>query len=308
MNKRKIHIILVTILLLPPYLAFGQTDMTTYINEGGKLDKWHQVIVKESGVIGGKVTTLHKLDENGVWSLPNVTANIIGVIKTSNSVFPEKRGDGYCARLEIIQETVKVMGMLNLYVVAQGTLILGSVIEPIRDTKSPYSKLISGIPYTEKPKALQLDYKAKVGNKVVRGTGLSPRRDYEEIDYSDVLILLQYRWEEENGDVHSLRVGTGYKRITESSTEWKNGEQVEILYGDITGHNNYKEYMGMRNGEIANYTMNSYGKIVPIKEEGWAKDDVSPTHIIIWISASSGKAFYGGIGNTLWVDNVKLIF
>ncbi len=308
MNKIKFYIILVLALLLSSYLAFGQTDMTTYINEGGKLDLWNQVTVKESGVIGGKVTTLHKLGGGGVWTLPNVTADIMGIIKTSNSVFPEKRGDGYCARLEIIQEIVKVMGMINLYVVAQGTLILGTVIEPIRDTKSPYSKIISGIPYSEKPKALQLDYKAIVGNKLVRGTGLSPKKVYDEPDYSDIFVLLQHRWEDKNGEVYSLRVGTGYKKIIESVPEWVNAEQIEILYGDISGRSDYKDYKGMRNGEIANYTMNSFGKIVPIKEVGWAKEGEEPTHIILWISASSGKAFYGGIGNTLWVDNVKLVF
>ena len=53
---------------------------------------------------------------------------------------------------------------------------------------------------------------------------------------------------------------------------------------------------------------NSKGDIVPLQENDWAEADEEPTHIIIWVSSSCGEAFYGGLGNTFWVDNFELIY
>lgn len=66
--------------------------------------------------------------------------------------------------------------------------------------------------------------------------------------------------------------------------------------------------MGLKNGDIVYYCRNSRGKIVPVEENGWAAPDQTPTHIIVWISSSSGEAFYGGLGNTFWVDNFQLVY
>ena len=49
------------------------------------------------------------------------------------------------------------------------------------------------------------------------------------------------------------------------------------------------------------------GENVIIQEDGWAAADEEPTHMIIIIISSCGNAFYGGVGNTLWVDNVKVV-
>ena len=49
------------------------------------------------------------------------------------------------------------------------------------------------------------------------------------------------------------------------------------------------------------------GKNVKIVEEGWANENETPNVLIIRFLASCGEAFYGGVGNTLWIDNVKLI-
>ena len=47
---------------------------------------------------------------------------------------------------------------------------------------------------------------------------------------------------------------------------------------------------------------------MPVKEEGWASADETPTHIILKFDSSHGGAYVGTIGNTLWVDNVKLVY
>ena len=44
-----------------------------------------------------------------------------------------------------------------------------------------------------------------------------------------------------------------------------------------------------------------------IKEDGWADPDTEPTHMIILFLTSCGEAFYGGVGNTLWIDNVEVV-
>ena len=54
--------------------------------------------------------------------------------------------------------------------------------------------------------------------------------------------------------------------------------------------------------------MNSKGKIVPIKEEGWAPKGTKPTHAILMLTSGCYDAFLGHDGNAFWVDNVKLVY
>ena len=44
-------------------------------------------------------------------------------------------------------------------VLVPGTIYLGQMHEPIKDTKNPQSKLNAGIPFTETPNAIVFDYK-----------------------------------------------------------------------------------------------------------------------------------------------------
>ena len=43
------------------------------------------------------------------WATSNVMARVAGITKTNTSVFPEKRGDGFCARMDTRMESVKVL-------------------------------------------------------------------------------------------------------------------------------------------------------------------------------------------------------
>ena len=54
----------------------------------------------------------------------------MGIVKTNTSVYPEQRGNGYCARLETHIECVKVLGMVNITVLASGSMFLGDMKEP----------------------------------------------------------------------------------------------------------------------------------------------------------------------------------
>ena len=309
---------------LSAIVSHAQQDVIQAINSYGTFDKWCTREVKESDLIGGQNKKLYEFYGNYnntvtgktpfsapsgyLWRTNNVLAVVAGVTKTNNTVFPEKRGNGYCARIETHIEEVKVLGAVNMDVVCQGAIMIGKLPEPITTTKDPMSKVLYGVPFTGRPQALQFDYKANVGNEVIRGTGFSKLQPMGYKDYAEVTFMLQKRWEDEEGNIHALRVATGIQRITKSTSDWVNGYRINLHYGDITNESFYKEYMGLKtNPETAFRAKNSKGKTVIIQEDGWAPAGTEPTHMILHFITSCGKAFYGGVGNTLWLDNVKVI-
>ena len=229
-------------------------------------------------------------------------------MKTNNTVFPEKRGNGYCARIETHIEEVKVLESINMDVVCQGAIMIGTLPEPITTTKDPMSKVLYGVPFNGCPKAVQFDYKADVGNEVFLGTGFSKLQPMGYKDFAEVTFILMKMWEEEDGSIHALRVATGIERITKDAPEWINGHRLNLHYGDITNEPFYRDYMGLKtNPETAYRAKNSKGKIVMIHEDGWAPEGTQPNRLMLHFITSCGKAFYGGVGNTLWLDNVKII-
>ena len=306
-------------------VSYAQDSIVRMINDGGKFDSWCVREIEESALIGGQTKYLYEFfgspadtlktgkqpfsaPDGYLWRTNNVLAVVAGIVKTNNTVYPEKRGDGYCARIETHIENVKALGVVNMDVTCQGALLVGSLPEPIRDTKSPMSKVFYGLPFNGRPRALQLDYKADVGNETIRGTGFSKLKPMGYPDYAQIIVILQKRWEDADGKVHALRVGTGIERITRDVPEWVNGHKVIVHYGDITAEPYFKEYMGLNNDpETAFHALNSMGENVVVSEDGWADADAEPNHMIIHFISSCGKAFYGGVGNTLWVDNVSVL-
>ena len=242
------------------------------------------------------------------WATSTVMAKVSGVVKASVTVFPEKRDSGYCARLETRMERVKVLGLINISVLATGTIFVGEVMEPVRDTKNPQSKLNNNIPFTKRPKALEFDYKVEPGGKQIKATGFSRIVDIPEQNNAEASLLLQYRWEDEKGNLFAKRVGTAYERYDQEVKEWQNGHRIEIHYGDITGKDFYQPYMDLVKGESTQYAANSQGKIVPIQEIGWASPDTTPTHIILRFSSGHGGAYIGAPDAKFWIDNVKLVY
>lgn len=309
------------------YAASGlgaQESIVRKINEVGRFDNWCVREVKESGLIGGQTKYLYefygdqdtlvtgktpfKAPEDYLWRTNNVLAIVAGVVKTNNTVFPEKRGNGYCARIETHIEEVKALGIVNMDVTCQGAILIGELPEPITTTKDPMAKVFYGLPFNACPKAVKLDYKADVGHEVIRGTGFSKLKPMGYNDFAEITVMLQKRWEDEDGNIHALRVGTGIERIMEDVPEWRNGYEIKINYGDITGQPYYEEYMGLKTDpETAYHALNSKGKNIIIQEDGWAAPGTEPTHILIHILSSCGKAFYGGVGNIVWVDNVQIV-
>lgn len=300
----------------------AQSQIVESLNRYGTLDSWSVRQIKESGLIGGQTKYLYEFygnrdttatkepftaPEGYLWRTNNVMAVVAGITKTNNTVFPEPRDGGYCARIETHIETVKAIGIINMDVVCQGAFILGTLNEPIKDTKNPMAKVLYGVPFEGRPTALVFDYKADVGHEAIRGTGFSKVKNLGYPDYPEIAIILQKRWEDEEGNVHALRVGTGIERITENVPDWVDGHRIYVHYGDISSEPFFKDYMDLNNNpERAFHTLNGKGDNVIVSEEGWAAPEEQPNFMIIKFISSCGKAFYGGVGNTLWIDNIRI--
>lgn len=321
--RRAIFIFLTTFVACFSFSCLHAQERTLgLINEYGSFDNWSVREVKESSILGGNVKHLYEFygdmdtvrtkepfsaPADYLWRTNNVLAVIAGVTKTNTTVFPEKRGSGYCARLETHIESVKALGLINMDVTCQGALFIGVLAEPIRDTRDPMSKVLYGIPYSGRPYSVIFDYKAEVGHEVVRGTGFSPLKELGYADYPQATILLQKRWEEPDGSVHALRVGTAIKRFMVNEPSWVNGFEMVIHYGDITGEPFFEDYMGLNNSpEKAFHCINGKGDNVVVHEDGWAPAGTEPNYLIVNFLSSSDQAFYGGVGNILWIDNFSI--
>ena len=302
--------------------GFTSADAQEEAIKYGDMDNWVVRKITESKIIGGNTKLLYELGPSDTivgsipytnkggspWATSNVMAKIAGIVKTNTSVFPERRGNGWCVRMKTRMERVKALGFIDIEVVAAGSTFLGTIHEPIKGTQNPQSMLLSGVPFTKRPKALKFDYKTKVMPEMyrVRSTGFSSKTKIPGQDSIAVVLLLQKRWEDKDGNVFAKRVGTMVQRFSKSSNGWVNGAEFPVLYGNITSKPEYKDYMRIQVEE--RYTVNSQGKSVPIKEVGWAGADETPTHIVLQFVSSHGGAYIGSPGNTFWVDNVKFVY
>ncbi len=297
---------------------FAQEELVKF----GNFDSWITRTIKESVLVGGKTQTLYEVGPKGTfdgaraytnqggspWANSNVYAKVAGVVKTNVSVYPDKHQGGQCAKLSTHIVSAKAIGVINISVLATGSMFLGTLLEPITSSSNPMSKMSLGIPFTKKPKAVKFDYKFNSpGTERIRETGFSKRQKVAGKDMGQVTCLLQKRWEDADGNIHALRVGT-MRHMFSQNTDWKEGQSFAIHYGDITGESFYKSWMGLIGGSESFYALNSKGKNVPIKEEGWADPNETPTHIVLKFDSSHGGAYVGTIGNTLWIDNVKLVY
>lgn len=287
----------------------------------GDMNRWMVRTVEESFVIGGDTKYLYEIasgdtlkdntpykNTDSPWATSSVMAKVSGVYKASVTVFPERRDNGYCARLETRMEHVKVLGLINISVLATGTIFLGEIIEPVKDTKNPQSKLCHRISFTEQPKAFEFDYKVSPGGKQIKATGFSRQEKLDIQNNAEACLLLQYRWEDEDGNVYAYRVGTAYERYDQEVKDWQNNHRIPIHYGDISREDFFKPFMGLIEGEQTPYCLNSQGEMVPIQEVGWAKPGTRPTHIILRFSSGHGGAYIGAPDAKFWIDNVELVY
>lgn len=303
--------------LMFPVIA--QTEIVEPI-EYGDMDRWMVREVKESFIIGGNTKYLYELttgdtlknntpykNTDSPWGTSSVMARVSGVVKTSITVF---RNPGEKDIVPVWKPAWNIVKYWDYSIFASlpAEPFFRRMVEPITDTKNPQSKLISGIPFTKRPKALTYDYKVVTGGLRTYASGFGKPEPRTDRDMAETCLLLQHRWEDAEGNVYAKRVGTAWECFDQSVTEWQNGHRLPIYYGDISNEPFYKSYMGLINGKDAYYTRNSQGKMVPIQEIGWAAPQEEVTHIVLRISSSNGGAYIGSIDSKFWVDNVGLIY
>lgn len=288
----------------------------------GDFNSWITRTISESKVLGGKTKTLYEIGPESTitgnkaytpkggspWATSNVYAKVVGISKGSNAVFPDVRsGSDKCVKLTTIMEHCKAIGLINIDVLVTGSIFLGQLFEPITSTSDPYSKMEMGVPFTRRPKALQFDYKMLMPSSNTRtySSGFGKKKTYQGHDKAEVIILLQRRWEDADGNLYAARVGTGRQFFETTTSDWINGHRIPIKYGDIS---NSPDAKGLINGSHSYYARNSKGKMVPVQEVKWDDANATPTHMIVMASTGSGTAYIGTIGLTLWVDNMGLVF
>lgn len=310
-------------------LAQATTAQAVTDNEGthlikyGDMNQWVTRHVKESAIIGGNMKTLHEIAPTKTWAqnapytnwggspwgTSNVMAKVSGITKTNVSVYRDEHpGHGSCAKLVTHIETCKVLGIVNIKVLAAGSIFLGQTLEPITSTSNPMAKLNAGMKFTGRPKALVFDYKVKLSGQPnrIKETGFSKVKTVAGIDMADCVCFLQKRWEDAKGNIWAKRVGTMVVRFAKTTNGWVENAAFTIHYGDITHQSFYKPYMGLLTGDDTKWAKNSKGKMMPVKEIGWASANETPTHMVLQFDSSHGGAYIGSVGNTLWVDNVRV--
>lgn len=286
----------------------------------GDFEHWVVRYITESQIIGGQEKTLYVIGpddtirsndpysyKNTIWSSSNAFAKVMGVVKTSTNVTPDKGPNGRCAKLATQFASCKVAGMVNIKVLAAGSIYWGKMLEPITGVSDPYAFMDWGIPFTKRPKAMVLNYKATIPNigKLVKGTTFRTT-EFNGYDPAEILFILQNRWEDEKGNIHAKRVGTAVYHIEKSSNGWVKDFKLPIIYGDARKSKDYKPYMDLISGDKTMYALNKKGKKKVIQEEAWAEENSPVTHAIMMITSGSQGAFVGALDNVLWVDEIRL--
>lgn len=286
----------------------------------GNFDQWLTRNIKESKLLGGNTKKVYEIAPTGTdnsgnayknhggspWATSNVLAKPAGVAKGSNAVYPEDRpGNGKCAKLVCEYDNCRAAGVVNIEVIVGGSIFTGEMIEPIKNTKNPYSKMNMGMPFTKRPKALRFDYKFQIPatNERIYSPGFGKKKKLPGADAGEVMIILQRRWEDKDGNIFAERVATGRERYSKSTSGWINKHDLQLKYG-ASG----KAEMDLIPKTKSYYAKNSKGKMVPVTEVGWDTKNSHPTHAIIMFSAAGGEPYTGTPGLTLWVDNVGLVY
>lgn len=311
-------VLLVGLLMMVGVCAHAEhVEMIPY----GDMDSWVTRYIQESKMLSGKTVTIYAIGPTDTiwttapfdytkpgnpWSVSNAYARVLGMDKASGTTRPERRDDGWCARMDCKLEIVEAL-KLDVKVQIAGTIFIGYTYEPVplKGVSDPYSVVEMGRPYTRHPKAIQLDYKAKVDDSdvIMRATGVGIVKKMQGRDCAEVYAYLQHRWEE-NGKIYATRIATAYERIWNDVPTWQNNHRIPFRYGDITQQPNYKDYEGLN---VHNFkAKNADGKMVKVNEVGYSND--KPTHLVLMISSGCYPAFTGHDGNTLWVDNVSLVY
>lgn len=311
----------VILLLAITSYALGKAEIEYF--PYGQFESWTVRYIKESLLLGGNTRTLYAIGPTdtirqnaplaygrggSLWSSSNAYAKVVGVEKAANSVRPDRHKGGYCCRMETTMQSISAVG-IELKALATGSIFLGQLQDPvtIEGTRNPVAAIDMGIPFTRCPKALIFDYKAHIENSTQLWYANACRKPSPRTghDQGEVILILQRRWEDANGNIYAERVATAHMRITKS-TDWQEAVQLPLLYGAPTPQNALHASAGLSRTRFM--ARNSKGKMVYINELRYASTDARPTHLILQMSSGCQEPFVGHPGNVLWCDNVGLVY
>ena len=289
MNRTLANILVLNFIFFNAAVSYAQTagEKEEPI-KFGDMEHWITRHIHESAIIGGKTKTLYEIVPDKTiegnkpyvnmggspWGTSNVMAKVSGIVKTNNTVYKDRHDNGFCVKMETHIEKVKVLGLIKINVLAAGSIFLGDMKEPITGTKEGPKAMNWGIKFNKRPKAIRYDYRMKLSGEKdrIKLTGFSGRSTVKGKDHGITVLFLQKRTEDSNGN-------------------------ITAKYDPST--------MALRSTD---YARNSKGEHVLVKETGWASSDETPTHLLLQFSSSDGGAYIGSPGNTLWVDNVRLVY
>ncbi len=329
MNKFRQYqksVVVIFLMFLFATTAFPQNDPTLYIDKQGQLnfsslDFWYSRKVKESILLSGKTIDLFGVgkvdpgadfydiklkDPKSPWGTSNIYSKMVLDLGNTRA-YPEKRGSGYCCRLETAIRKDNIAG-LKVEVLIAGTLFVGELIEPVRGLKDPLKNVSQGISFTKKPKAVKFDYKYRIGNQRVKAIySVDPA---EGTDKAEFCVILQKRWEDQSGNVFATRIGGARQFFTGTASQWINGATFPVSYGDVTHLPEYDaKTMGLIPGVGEVYVKNSQNKMVSLVETNWGKPDDVPTHLIFYFTSSyQGILYQGSPESVFWVDNIEFVY
>lgn len=305
---------------------FSHNKSTSFVNNMGQLnysslDFWYARKVKESSLLSGKTIDLFGVgkvdpksdffditlkDEKSPWGTTNIYSKMMLDIGNTR-VFPEKRGDGYCCRLETGIRKDNIVG-LKVEVLIAGTLFVGEIIEPVKGLKDPLKNVNQGVPFNKKPKAVKFDYKYKVGKN--RVNAIYNVKPVDGTDKAEFAMILQKRWEDKDGNVFATRIGGARHFFTGRVSDWINGAMFPVTYGDVTHLPEYEpKTMGLIPDVSEVYVKNSHNKMVSMVETGWGNPDDIPTHLILYFTSSyEGVKYTGSTETIFWVDNIEFVY
>ena len=155
MYRTFINIIMAVMALAMSVLTAAQTKGGREVPlRFGDMEHWVTRNISESAVIGGQDKTLYEIGPDKTidgnvayrnlggspWGTSNVLAKVAGVVKTNCTVTPDTHKGGKCAKLTTHIESLKVLGLVNINVLAAGSIFLGDISDP-----SPAPRMESGV-------------------------------------------------------------------------------------------------------------------------------------------------------------------
>ncbi|MDD2550216.1 MAG: PCMD domain-containing protein [Bacteroidales bacterium] len=218
----------------------------------------------------------------------------------SNADYPttryEREPNQYAAELTTQNMGSLAAGIMGGYKgVAAGNVFVGEFVVGGLTDAHP----IFGYPYSQKPKAFQVEYTYAPAQGLLNGR-LNP---VEGIDMLDMYLILEKR----EGD-QVKRLGVAWFRSGEAKSEWTAIEkEIKYAYGEAPeGLEDYEK-------RVLKYGIDGDQSVTNPNDMPYATwGDISkenPTHIFMSFTSSyQGDYFIGAPGSKLRVDNVKLIY